>query len=125
VIGRRQYADRGPADLPAATRADRRAQRIERVDQGEGGLDRPVGAVDVELDGRVALGVQRQERGGGLRCGVVIEPPRHEHDALREELLAQPSREPAPARGLAGGVVGQRHVPSVQRAVAHGARSCE
>ena len=62
VIGSRNHADCWAADLTPAEDTQRRAQRVGRVDQDEDRPERAVGAVQVELDGPVPAGVQRQER---------------------------------------------------------------
>jgi len=62
VIGSRDHADGWAADLTPAKEAQRRAQRVGRVNQDEDRPERAVGAVQVELDGPVPAGVQRQER---------------------------------------------------------------
>ena len=90
VIGGRDHADGWAADSAPAKDAQRRAQRVRRVDQGESRPERAVGAVQVELDGPVPAGVQRQQRGRCLRRRVVVEPTGDEHDAALEELLLEP-----------------------------------
>ena len=62
VIGSRDHTDGWAADLTPAKEAQRRAQRVGRVNQDEDRPERAVGAVQVELDGPVPAGVQRQER---------------------------------------------------------------
>src|SRR2546425_9033272 len=103
VIGGRDHADGWAADLTPAKDAQRRAQRVGHVDQDERRPERAVGTVQVELDGPVPAGVQRQERCRRLRRRVIVEPSGDEHDAALEELLLQPAPE--------------AHVPSVQRAL--------
>src|SRR5207245_4905227 len=87
VIGGRDHADGWAADLTPAKDAQRRAQRVGRVDQDERRPERAVGTVQVELDGPGPAGVQRQERCRRLRRRVIVEPSGDEHDAALEELL--------------------------------------
>ena len=98
VIGSRNHADCWAADLTPAEDTQRRAQRVGRVDQDEDRPERAVGAVQVELDGPVPAGVQRQERGCCLRRRVVVEPTGDDYDASLEELLLEPATEAHVAR---------------------------
>src|SRR5262245_60935458 len=91
VIGCGDHANGWAADLTPAKDAQRRAQRAGSVDQDEDRPERAVGAVQVDLDGPVPLGVQRQERGRCLRRGIVVEPTGDDHDASLEELLLEPT----------------------------------
>ena len=67
VIGGRDHADGRAADLTPAKDAQGRAQYLDGVDQDEGRPKGAVGAVQVEIDGSLPAGVQRQERGRRLR----------------------------------------------------------
>src|SRR6266851_9705184 len=93
VIGGRDHADNRAADLTPAKDAQRRAQHLGGVDQDEGRPKCPVGAVQVEIDGSLTAGVQRQERGRRPRRCPIVEVTRDEHDAALEELLLQPAPE--------------------------------
>jgi hypothetical protein len=99
-----------PAATPAPT-----SRRIERSVspasiRTKTAPSAPSGAVQVELDGSVPPGVQRQERGRCFRRRVVVEPTGDDHDAPLEELLLEPAPEvhvariqrPRPARAIAG-----------------------
>src|SRR2546428_6114606 len=110
VIGSRDHADGWAADLTPAKDAQRRAQRVGRVDYDEDRPERAGGAVQVNLDRPVPVGVQRQERGRCLRRRVVVEPTGDDHDASLEELLLEPAPKAhvarisrgRPARAIAG-----------------------
>ncbi len=79
--------------MAAALHAQPGAQQVERVDQDEGGRERAVGGVEVQLDGLVGVGIQRHEPRGGLRRGGIIQAACHQQDAAREELLLEPAPE--------------------------------
>src|SRR5437867_667668 len=59
VIGSRDHADGWAADLTPAKDAQRRAQRVRRVDYDADRPERAGGAVQVNLDRPVPVGVQR------------------------------------------------------------------
>ena len=67
VIAGRDDPNGWATDLTAAKDVQRRAQRVGHVDEHENRAEGAVGAVQVEFDGPVLAGVQRQERG---RCLV-------------------------------------------------------
>ena len=87
------HGDGGAAHLTPAKDAELRAQGVGRVDQDEGRPQCAARAVQMELDGPVLAGVQRQERGRRPRRRVSVEPTRDEHDAALEELRLQPAPE--------------------------------
>ena len=95
-----------------------RAERIESVDEDEGCLERAVRAVQVELDGLVADGIQGHEGRRRLGREVGIEPAGEQHDPAFEQLLLQPGGEPAPTGRLLGGGAPHAHSLSVYHAAA-------
>ena len=98
--GGRRDTDGGTTDLPVAMCAQRRAEQVEGVDEDEGCLERAVRAIQVELDGLVADGIQGHEGRRRLGREVGIEPAGHQHDPALEQLLLQPGGEPTPTGRL-------------------------
>ena len=76
---------------------------------------RAVRAVQVELDGLVAGGIQGHDRGCCLGREVIIEPAGDQHDPALEQLLPQPGREAAPTGRFVGEIVPHAHSLSVYR----------
>jgi len=66
----------------------------------------------VDLDGLIPAGIERQQRGRGLRRRIIVEPTRDEHDAAREELLLQPALEAHSLSVLLGAWVGSKRSTS-------------
>src|SRR4029453_12464292 len=109
VVGGRRDTDGGTTDLSAAMYAGRRVETIECVDEAEGRLERAARAVQVEVDGLVAEGIQGHDRRGRLGREPLIQPARDQHDPALEQLLLQPGGEMAPTRKLVGDTAPHAH----------------
>ncbi len=84
---RRQHANGCTLDSTGANDVDRHAEEVDHVDDGPGGLERPTGAVELELHGSVAEGVEGHELGGDTTSERVVKDSSAQHDPALEEAL--------------------------------------
>src|SRR5262249_16953611 len=90
LTGGSQHADDRAADLTSTMDAYRRAQRVERVDDDERRLEGAIRAVEIDIDGIIADGAERQYLRRHLGGQSIIELARDEDDPAREQFLPQP-----------------------------------
>ncbi len=113
-MGDRQGPEGGPDGLAHAGGGQLDAEEVDHVDEAQGGLEGASGAVDVEVDGVVAGGVERHELGGQLAGqGVVERAPQEDHPLVEEAVTDRgPAGRRAPRVGDRAGCGAEaRHRP--------------
>ena len=92
-----QHADGRSCGLAHARCPHRYAQQVDDVHEGQRRRQRPVGAVDLEMNRAITQGIQRHQLGSHPVGHLVVQATREQDDAELEQLLAHPGCRIAPS----------------------------